>query len=232
MEASECLPGRRGCPPREPRICTPRSRHERGGMLKVALSDVRHSAMRRRPPRSTAWLSGVHRVEQDPYFASTTLRLTFMLGVSSSSSTERSWSRMRKSLIVSQRLSRPLSSSTQACDVAVDRRVRGERGVLGRAQAPAPGAHCASALGIQRDQRGGVVAAVAVHQDLAGQRADRLEHDLDRLRRDVLAAGGLDQVLLPVGDRSRPAASSSPTSPVANQPSASSTSAVAAGRLW
>ncbi len=49
------------------------------------------------------------------YLPSTTLRLTFMLGVSSSASTDRSWSRMRKSLMVSQRLSRPLSSATLAC---------------------------------------------------------------------------------------------------------------------
>jgi len=49
------------------------------------------------------------------YAASTDRRLTFMLGVSSSRSTVRSWCRIRKSLIVSQRLRRPLSSSTQVC---------------------------------------------------------------------------------------------------------------------
>ena len=36
--------------------------------------------------------------------------------------------------------------------------------------------------------------------DLRDVRADRLEHALDVARRDVLAAGGLDEVLLAVGD--------------------------------
>ena len=44
------------------------------------------------------------------------------------------------------------------------------------------------------------VALVAVHDHLADVRAGRLELALDRLRRDVLAARGLDQVLLAVGD--------------------------------
>ena len=53
---------------------------------------------------------------------------------------------------------------------------------------------------------------------------DGLERDLEGLRRDVLAAGGPDQVLLPSVTRRRPAIVEPPTSPEASQPRRSSTS--------
>ena len=48
------------------------------------------------------------------------------------------------------------------------------------------------------------VALVAEHHELAGVGADRLELRLDRRRGDVLAAGGLEQLLDPAGDRRKP----------------------------
>ena len=53
---------------------------------------------------------------------------------------------------------------------------------------------------VHRDEGRAEVAAVAVHQDLADVGADRLEVALEGLGRDVLAARGLDEVLLAVGD--------------------------------
>ena len=140
---------------------------------------------------------------RDAYRASTALRLTFMLGVSSSFSTDRSWSRIRKSLIVSQRFSWPLSSSRHLLHVVVDSGVGGQRLVVGGREALRP-APLGQRVGVQGDQGRCVVAAFGVHEHLAGQRTDRLELGLDRLRRDVLAAGGLDQVLLPVRDPQPP----------------------------
>src|SRR4249919_1938047 len=55
-------------------------------------------------------------------------------------------------------------------------------------------------LGIEGDQSRGVLAAVAVHQNLADIGAGRLEHTFDLLRSHILGARGLDQVLLPVSD--------------------------------
>src|SRR6266496_3834384 len=55
-------------------------------------------------------------------------------------------------------------------------------------------------VGIQRDDGRAEVALIAVHDELARVRADRLEPSLDHLRRDVLARGRLEQILLPVGD--------------------------------
>src|SRR5258708_17433112 len=52
---------------------------------------------------------------------------------------------------------------------------------------------------IERDERGQVRATVADHERLRDE-ARGLERVLEVLRRDVLAAGGGDEVLLPVGD--------------------------------
>src|SRR5690606_34894838 len=53
---------------------------------------------------------------------------------------------------------------------------------------------------VEGDEGGAVVPVGAVHQDVGDVGADRLELALDLGGRDVLAAGGLDQVLLAVGD--------------------------------
>ena len=73
----------------------------------------------------------------------------------------------------------------------------------------------------RHDQRGREAAPVADHHRLGDQRV-LLEARLDRLRRHLLAAGRDEQILLAIGDRagSRPR-SSSPMSPVWNQPSRS-----------
>src|ERR1039457_1969979 len=83
--------------------------------------------------------------------------------------------------------------------VPADRRVPGQRGVAGGGQALRPSL-LGHRVGVEGDQRGRVVAPVRVHQHLAGQRAERLEHHLDGLRGNVLAAGSLDQVFLAVDD--------------------------------
>ncbi len=71
-------------------------------------SSCEESARPTRPPQPVYMESS-----SEEYRVSSVLRFTFMLGVSSSSSTVRSWSRIRKSLMVSQRLSWPLSSWMQ-----------------------------------------------------------------------------------------------------------------------
>src|SRR5205814_10436292 len=50
------------------------------------------------------------------------------------------------------------------------------------------------------DQYRDVLPAITDDHDLADQLARRLESALDRLRRDVLAAARLDEVLLAIGD--------------------------------
>ena len=55
------------------------------------------------------------------------------------------------------------------------------------------------ALGVERQQRGEVLLPIADDDRLRHDR-DRLEHALDELRRDVLAAGGDEQLLLAIGD--------------------------------
>src|SRR5262245_14430168 len=55
-------------------------------------------------------------------------------------------------------------------------------------------------LRVDRDEGSAVVPLIAVYDHVARIRANRLEEHLDVLRRHVLAARRLDQILLPVGD--------------------------------
>src|SRR5665811_1360743 len=87
--------------------------------------------------------------------------------------------------------------------VGANRRVRGQPGEVADVQSPgAP--PLGEGVAVQGDQCAGIVAPLGVHDDLAGQRAERLELGLDRLWGDVLASGGLDEILLAVRDPQSP----------------------------
>jgi hypothetical protein len=68
------------------------------------------------------------------------------------------------------------------------------------------------------DQRRQELAAIADHHRL-GHQGVVLERGLDVLGRDVLAAGGDDDLLLAAGDRQEALASNAPRSPECSQPS-------------
>ena len=63
-----------------------------------------------------------------------------------------------------------------------------------------------------------------------GDEGMRAQHGFDRLRRDLLAAGGDEQLLLAIGDPQVAVLVDRPMSPVWNQPSLSA-SAVSSGLL-
>ena len=126
-----------------------------------------------------------------------------MLGVTSPSSMVRSRSRIRKSLIVSQRFSRLLTWS-MSLHVGADVGVRGQPGVVGLDHAPRR-RPLGQRVRVEGDQRGRVVPTLRVHDHLAGQRARGLEQRLDRpaarctCRPEVLIRSFLRSVI-----RSRP----------------------------
>ena len=142
--------------------------------------------LRRRPPASSL-SSGRARSISSAKCSCTTRRLSFSVGVISPSSGEKSRGRIANRLICS---CRERSRLTVVDDLA----------------APRPAGSAASSIAarpprprLDRDQRREVRPPVADDERLRDERR-RLEHVLDVLRRDVLAAGGDDDVLLAVGD--------------------------------
>ena len=133
------------------------------------------------------------------YFFSTVLRRIFRLGVTSPSSTVSSLWQDLELLDRFPALELFVALRDVSLDQVMDFLGAGELFVGGIAE-PLLLRPTLDRLGIEGDQRRDVLAAVAVHQNLADVGAGRLEHTFDLLRSHVLAAGGLDQVLLPVGD--------------------------------
>src|SRR6476661_285497 len=97
----------------------------------------------------------------------------------------------------------PVEAGVEPVDVALHERPRLRRGHhLGvgpalEADGRGPRGH---GVRVERDEGRRVVVAGAVDEELADERAQPLEARLDLGRRDVLAAGGLEDVLLAVGD--------------------------------
>ena len=101
--------------------------------------------------------------------------------------------RIANRLIVSQRGSRLLVSCRQPAISARTRSwAQAPRTAGGQGRCPVPGG---DRLGVRRDHADAVGSPLAVHDDVGGVRADRLEGGLDRPGSHVLAAGGLDEVL-------------------------------------
>ena len=100
---------------------------------------------------------------------------------------------MANFLIVSNDARVPFTASTSTCSAAAPRATAASTSNVGAAEP------LARVLG-QGHQRDAVRPLVAVDHHLAEQRRPRLEGVLQRLRRDLLAARGHDQVLLAIGD--------------------------------
>ena len=132
------------------------------------------------------------------YFCATTLRFSFIVGVSSSSSAVSSCSMIRKSLICSTRASFALAVSIFGPDQADDLRRARQARKVGVGNLLVLREFCDVVL-IDHDEAGQVVPTIADH-DRVGDIGAELQQVLDRRRRDILAAGGDDDVLHPVGD--------------------------------
>ena len=133
------------------------------------------------------------------YLASIGLRLSFIVGVSSSPPGSQSPSTIVNFLICSTRASLVLAASTPSCTAARISSLRASASsdgvldaVLGR-----PGGR---EVGVEDDQRRVVGAPVADAGRLADERARGLERGLDVGRRHVLAGGVDDDLLLAVDD--------------------------------
>ena len=139
--------------------------------------------LRRRPPHPLALRrdQSLEAVDVGREVVETTLRLSFSVGVISSCSSVNSRGRIVKRLICSKRERSAFTASTARLHLGVD---------VGRRSATS---------GIERDQRRDVRLAVADDERLRDD-SMRLQLVLEVLRRDVLAAGGDDDVLLAVGD--------------------------------
>ncbi len=130
--------------------------------------------------------------------SSTTRRLSLSVGVTSPCSISKSRGRIANRLICSKRERSRLTSSTMPDTSVDDLRVARERRDV--AVEPLLRGPLADLDGVEGDQRRRVGAPVADDERLRHE-PGRLEVVLEVLRRDVLAAGGDDDVLLPVGDR-------------------------------
>ena len=133
-------------------------------------------------------------------------------------------------LIVSQRL-RPV---VELVDVALDHRAAHASEATTSAYALPRHAvwrgPAGDRVGVEGDERRGVVAAGAVDDELAGVGAQALERRLDDRRRDVLAAGVLNRSFLRSVMRRKPRSSTlADVAGVEPAVLASSTSAVASG---
>ena len=134
------------------------------------------------------------------YFSAIGLRLSFIVGVSSSPPGSQSPSTSAKRLICSTRASFALAASTPSCTAA---RTRGSFASVARSRASIP---CALGprrreVGVEHEQRDVVRPPVADRARLADQRRGALQRRLDVRRRHVLAGGADDQLLLAVDDR-------------------------------
>ena len=132
------------------------------------------------------------------YFFSTSFRLSFIVGVSSSSSAL-SWVSSRQNfLICSTRANLALTRSISRPDQVLHRLRPGQAGVVAERDVAVLG-ELLDVLEVDHDDRRQVGALVADH-DRVGDVGRELQLVLELARRDVLAAGGDDDVLHPVGD--------------------------------
>ena len=161
-------------------------------------------------------------------FRSTVRRFTLSVGVSSPLSIVKSCSSSTTffGLLEVRELAEP--AEDLLLHLRLHERIREELAAVGRRDVLVP-RPLLELIEVRHHENHRELAPVADHHRLRHVLV-RLHLILDRLRRDVLAAGGHDDVLLAIGDAQQPS-SSVPMSPVWNQPSASIASAVASGWL-
>ena len=145
---------------------------QRGRRLRLRTGDLRG----RRPEGLTSTVelspSRYSRSSRSAYFFSTALRRIFWLGVTSPSSMLNS---LRQDLELLDRLP-PFELAVGLCDVALDQFVhlgRAERQIVAGSADRCASAHSLIASGSRVIKRGDVLAALAVHQDLADVRDRR-----------------------------------------------------------